>query len=132
MRKAIMGSLLVWCSLFGVAQQSVAGLNSTATFPGTCTLSGTTTTCIGSMAGIRNQIQDRSRLAIFIKDSTGFNIFVAVINNVSFTCFAPAGNDQLWTAAMSASYFFVQYDANGVCSFVSISSSSDRRNASAL
>lgn len=89
------------------------------------------TYCMGTMAGIRSQISDRTRFAYFGMGTSGGGFFTMVVNGVGYSCNAPTTMNDLWRTAMTTNgWFHLGFDrTTGVCKFMTISGGSNQKVA---
>lgn len=132
-RVLFMSSLLSAVALV-CSSSAFAGVDVTSSAPGSCYLYGSTETCYGYMAGIRNQTTEYARRAVFGYTSLGTAYFYMEFNGANYSCNAPSSmNDAIKTAMAGSGYFAIQYDINtGVCGYLALQTGSSERNASAL
>jgi hypothetical protein len=122
---------------FAVPAGAGADMTRSATGAGSCfpeidpTWDLNITYCMGTMAGIRNQIGDRTRFAYFAIGSSGVANFTMVVNGVGYSCAAPSTLHELWRTAMSTNgWFHLGFDrTTGVCKFMTISGGSNQKVA---
>jgi len=125
---SLLGSLT-----FAFSVSAFAGMDLTPSLTGGCYQSGTTVSCYGSMAGIRNQTSDYGRDARF-GYASGYGYFYMAIDGASYFCSAPSSmNDTIKLAMTAPGYFQVQLNINtGVCTYIALETGSSERNASSL
>jgi len=127
-------SLLLSAFSLAFSVTASAGIDITASTPGNCYLYGSTETCYGTMAGIRNQTADYARDARFGYNSAGTAYFSMIFNGTSYFCIAPPSlNDVIKTAMTSSGYFAVQYNVStGVCTYLALEAGSSDKNPNNL
>lgn len=127
-------SLLLSAFSLAFSVTASAGIDLTASTPGVCYLYGSTQTCYGTMAGIRNQTADYGRDARFGYNSAGTAYFYMTVNGGTYSCIAPSSmNDVIKTAMASSGYFAIQYNVStGVCTYLALEAGSSEKNPNNL